>query len=43
MEKTPAIGNTKDVKIAVPLKNLSNSWRTLEMPLISYKINQSII
>ena len=26
--KTPAGGNTKDVKIAVPLKYLSNSWRT---------------
>ena len=22
-----------------PLKNLSNFWRTLEMPLINYKIN----
>ena len=28
-------GNTKDVKIAVPLKYLSNFWRTFEMPLIS--------
>ena len=28
--KTPADGNTKDVKIAVPLKYLSNFWRTLE-------------
>ena len=27
----PAAGNTKDVEIAVPLKCLSNFWRTLEM------------
>ena len=36
--KTPAAGSTKDVKIAVPLKYLSNIWRTLEMPLINYEI-----
>ena len=30
--KTPAAGNTKDVEIIVPLKYLSNFWRTLEMP-----------
>ena len=29
--KTPAAGNTKDVKIAVPLKYLCNFWRTLEV------------
>ena len=28
--KTPAAGNTKDVEIIVPLKYLSNLWRTLE-------------
>ena len=28
--KTPVAGKTKDVKIAVPLKYLSNFWRTLE-------------
>ena len=27
------------MKIVVPLKYLSNFWRTLEMPLINYKIN----
>ena len=32
--KTPNNGNTKDVEIIVPLKYLSNFWRTLEMPLI---------
>ena len=30
---------TKDVKIMVPLKYLSNFWRTLEMLLINYGIN----
>ena len=35
------IGNddTKNVKIRVPLKYLSNFWRTLEMPLINCEIN----
>ena len=37
--KTFAAGNTKDVEIIVPLKYLSNFWRTLEMPLISCEIN----
>ena len=36
--KTPAAGNTKDVKIAVPLKYLSNFWRTFEIPLIIVKL-----
>ena len=30
---------TKDVEIIVPLKYLSNFWRTLEMSLINYKVN----
>ena len=30
---------TKDVEIIVPLKYLSNFWRTLEMPLIICKVN----
>ena len=37
--KTPNNGNTKDVEIIVPLKYLSNFWRTLEMPLINYEVN----
>ena len=37
--KTPAGVNTKDVKIAVPLKYLSNFWRTLEVPLINCEVN----
>ena len=37
--KTPNNGNKKDVEIIVPLKYLSNFWRTLEMPLINCEIN----
>ena len=37
-----AVGNTnssvKDAKIVVPLKYLSNFWRSLEMPLINCKV-----
>ena len=38
-EKTPYNGNIKDVEIIVPLKYLSNFWRTLEMPLINCEVN----
>ena len=38
-EKAPAVGNTKDVEKAVPLKYLSNFWKTREMPLINFEIN----
>ena len=31
-----------DVKIAVPLKYLSNIWRSLEMPLINCKVEFSL-
>ena len=31
--------NVKNVEIMVPLKYLSNFWRTLEMPLINCEIN----
>ena len=37
--KTPAAGNIEDVEIAVPLKYLSNFWKTFDMPLINFKIN----
>ena len=30
---------TKNVEIMVPLKYLSNFWKTLEMPLINCEIN----
>ena len=36
---TPNSGNTKYVGIMVPLKYLSNFWRTLEMPLINCEVN----
>ena len=37
--KTPNNDNKKDIEIMVPLKYLSNFWRTLEMPLINYEVN----
>ena len=37
--KTTVGSNTKDVKIAVPLKYLNNFWRTLEMLLVSCEVN----
>ena len=46
--KASNIGNTepdgtkKEVKIAVPLKYLSNFWRSLEMPLINCKVELSL-
>ena len=39
---TKADGIKKGVKIAVPLKYLSNSWRLLEMPLINCKVKLSL-
>ena len=36
--KTPNDGNEKNVEIMVPLKHLSNFWRTLEMPLINCEV-----
>ena len=40
--KTRACGNTKDVKIAVLSKYLSNFWRILEIPLINCEISPSL-
>ena len=46
--KANLIGNTENngtkngVKIAVPLKYLSNFWRSLEIPLINCKIELSL-
>ena len=37
--KSPDDDNEKDVEIMVPLKYLSNFWRTLEMPLINCEVN----
>ena len=45
--KANLIGNTetngtkKGIKIAIPLKYLSNFWRSLEMPLINCKVELS--
>ena len=41
--KSPNNGNEKDIEIMVPLKNLSNFWRTLEMPLVNCEINLILI
>ena len=46
--KASIIGNTENngrknaVKIAFPLKYLSNFWRSLQMPLINCKIELSV-
>ena len=37
--KTPIDDNEKDVEIMVPLKYLSNFWRTLEMPLSNCEVD----
>ena len=37
--KTPNNSSEKEVEIMVPLKYLSNFWRTLEMPLINCEVN----
>ena len=37
--KTPNDGNEKHVQIMVPLKYLSNFWKTLEMPLINCDVS----
>ena len=39
IRKIPDNGNEKNVEIRVPLKYLSNFWRTLEMPLINCEVN----
>ena len=41
--KPPAAGNEKDVEIMVPLKYLSNFWRTLEIPLINSEVRLILI
>ena len=42
IKKSTAVDNNRvfeNLKIAVPLKYLSNFWRSLKMPLINYKIH----
>ena len=41
--KTPANGDTKEVEFAVPLKYLSNFWKTLDMPLVNCEVSLSLI
>ena len=36
--KTPNNSNEKDVEIMVPVKYLSNFWRSLEKPLINCEV-----
>ena len=38
-----AFGGTKNVERAVPLKYLSNFWRTIQMPLINCGINLFLV
>ena len=33
------LATERDVEIMVPFKYLSNFWRTLELPLINFKVN----
>ena len=40
--KTANNGNTKEVEFSVPLKHLSNFWRTLDMPLINCKVSLTL-
>ena len=40
---TPNNDNTKDVKIIVPLKHLSNFWKTLNIPLISFQHGYQLV
>ena len=40
---TTGVHGTKKVKIMVPLKYLSNFWRTIEVPLINCEINLILI
>ena len=40
--KSSFITSRNNVKIAVPLKYLSNFWRSLEMPLINCKVELSL-
>ena len=39
---TEAGGTKKGIKIAPPLKDLSNFWRSLEMPLINCRVELSL-
>ena len=36
------VGTRNNVKIVIPIKYLSNFWRSLEMPLINCKVELSL-
>ena len=40
--KTPNNDNEKNVEIMVPLKYLSNFWRTIEMPFINFEVSLNL-
>ena len=42
-EKLKGIDRTKDDEIVVPLKHVSNFWRTLDIPLINCEINLNMV
>ena len=42
ISNTEADGIKEGVKIVVPLKYFSNFWRSLEMPLINFKVELSL-
>ena len=39
----PNVSNIKDIEIKLPLKFLSNFWRSLEGSLINYEVNPILI
>ena len=39
----PNVSNIKDIEIKLPLKCLSNFWRSLEGSLINYEVNPILI
>ena len=39
----PNVSNIKDIEIKLPLKYLSNFWRSLEESLINYEVNPIFI
>ena len=40
---SPNDDDTKDFEIIVPLKHLSNFWRTFEIPLISFQQGHQLV
>ena len=40
--KTPVNRDTKGIEFTVPLKHLSNFWRTLDMPLINCEVSLTL-